>query len=109
MAKNLTRMSSDALAKRLAALPQEIVAKVRPAIAKSVTEVAADARTLADEYERDRGEGLPIALPKYYYPGDDPAREPRNSWRSHGHLFIGNWINQTYQMTPFDESLIGTR
>lgn len=68
-----------------------------------------DARTLGDEYQRDVGEGLPIELPKYYYPGDDPAREPRNTWRSHGHLFIANWINQTYQSTPFDESLIGTR
>ncbi|MEQ8602346.1 MAG: homoserine O-succinyltransferase [Marivibrio sp.] len=68
-----------------------------------------DARTLGDEYERDLGEGKPIDLPKYYYPGDDPAREPRNVWRSHGHLFIANWINQTYQNTPFDESLIGTR
>ena len=52
MAKNVTRMSSEALAKRLAALPQEIIAKVQPAIAKSVTEVAADARTLAEASRR---------------------------------------------------------
>lgn len=49
---SITKQSSDALAKRLAALPQEIVAKVQPAIAKSVTEVAADARTLAQASRR---------------------------------------------------------
>lgn len=45
---SITRQSSEALAKRLAALPREIVAKVQPAIVKSVAEVAADARTLAE-------------------------------------------------------------
>lgn len=48
MARSITRMSSDALAKRLAALPAEIIARVQPAIVKSVKEVAADARTLAE-------------------------------------------------------------
>jgi homoserine O-succinyltransferase len=66
-----------------------------------------DARTLMDEYQRDVGEGLPIAVPRHYFPEDDPSREPPNSWRSHGHLFIGNWINQTYQTSPFDLDLIG--
>lgn len=45
---SITRLSSDALAKRLAALPTELVAKIQPAIVKSVNEVAADARTLAE-------------------------------------------------------------
>lgn len=49
---SITRQSSEALAKRLAAIPREIVAKVQPAISKSVAEVAADARTLAEASRR---------------------------------------------------------
>lgn len=52
MAKSITRQSSEALAKRLAAIPREIVAKVQPAISKSVQEVAADAATLAEASRR---------------------------------------------------------
>ncbi|MEM8872237.1 MAG: homoserine O-succinyltransferase, partial [Pseudomonadota bacterium] len=43
-----------------------------------------------------------------YYPADDPGRAPQNRWRSHGHLLYGNWINQIYQTTPYDQRLIGT-
>ena len=49
---SITKQSSDALARRLAALPREIIAKVQPAIAKSVAEVAADASTLAQGSRR---------------------------------------------------------
>ena len=66
-----------------------------------------DARTLGDEYQRDVKEGLDIEIPAHYYPDDDPTREPRNTWRSHGHIFIANWINDIYQHTPFDISQIG--
>lgn len=45
---SIIRQSSEALAKRLAALPREIVAKIQPALVKSVEEVAADARVLAE-------------------------------------------------------------
>ena len=68
-----------------------------------------DAGTLGDEYQRDLGEGLPIQMPRHYYPQDDPSQTPPNSWRSHGHLFISNWINQTYQTSPFDLDRIGKR
>jgi homoserine O-succinyltransferase len=34
-------------------------------------------------------------------------REPLNAWRSHGHLFISNWINHIYQTSPHDISKIG--
>jgi homoserine O-succinyltransferase len=67
-----------------------------------------DAWTLGEEYERDAREGKEIALPKYYYPGDDPSKNAPNTWRGHAHLFIGNWINETYQTTPFEVSRIGT-
>lgn len=66
-----------------------------------------DARTLGDEYLRDKDQGLPIEVPANYYPDDDPTREPVNRWRAHGHLFISNWINHVYQTTPFDMEKIG--
>ncbi len=66
-----------------------------------------DARTLADEYERDVGEGLSIEVPKYYYPDDDPSKEPINRWRSHAHLLFSNWINDVYQSVPFMVEDIG--
>ena len=66
-----------------------------------------DARTLNDEYRRDLEQGLDITLPAHYFPDDDDSREPPNSWRSHGHLFVANWINDLYQHTPFDISKVG--
>ena len=35
-----------------------------------------DRLTLKAEYDRDVSKGLPIAVPKNYFPGDDPRREP---------------------------------
>lgn len=67
-----------------------------------------DAWTLRDEYQRDVDEGLKIEPPKYYFPNDDATRDPLNTWRSHAHLFISNWINDAYQTTPFDPNDIGT-
>ncbi|MFN7164647.1 MAG: homoserine O-succinyltransferase [Hyphomonas sp.] len=68
-----------------------------------------DSFSLKEEFERDRSQGLPIAVPHNYFPGDDPARPPLNRWRSHAHLLFGNWINQTYQTTPFLLDEIGVR
>jgi homoserine O-succinyltransferase len=61
-----------------------------------------DTETLADEYHRDVAAGSAIEVPANYFPGDDPARVPINSWRAHGNLLIGNWINDLYQSTSFD-------
>jgi homoserine O-succinyltransferase len=62
-----------------------------------------DRLTLKSEYDRDRAKGLPIAVPRNYFPGDDPGREPAMSWRSHAHLLYANWLNYyVYQATPFD-------
>jgi homoserine O-succinyltransferase/O-acetyltransferase len=66
-----------------------------------------DSGTLREEYERDVASGKPIAVPRNYYPDDDPARPPLNRWRSHAHLLYGNWINEIYQTTPFDLTQIG--
>ncbi len=62
-----------------------------------------DTGTLAGEYFRDKSKGLPVPLPKRYFPDDDPARAPVSSWRSHAHLFYSNWLNYyVYQETPFE-------
>ncbi|WP_116131791.1 homoserine O-succinyltransferase [Tropicimonas sp. IMCC34043] len=66
-----------------------------------------DSNTLKEEYDRDVVEGKAISVPVNYYPDDDPELPPTNRWRSHAHLFYGNWINQIYQSTPFDMERIG--
>ncbi|HET7848554.1 MAG TPA: homoserine O-succinyltransferase [Pseudolabrys sp.] len=66
-----------------------------------------DSGSLNDEYVRDRAAKTTIAVPKNYFPGNDPQAQPRNSWRSHAHLLFGNWINRLYQTTPFDVRAIG--
>ena len=62
-----------------------------------------DPDTLAKEYFRDVDRGLPIDLPRHYFPENDPAREPVVRWRSSGQLFYTNWLNYyVYQTTPYD-------
>ena len=62
-----------------------------------------DARTLENEYQRDVKAGKPIDVPKNYYPGDDPSKEPIVSWRGHANLLYSNWLNYfVYQTTPYD-------
>ena len=67
-----------------------------------------DTLTLAGEYARDtNGEGGNADVPAHYFPGGDAAARPINTWRGNGHILFGNWINEVYQTTPFDPSLIG--
>ena len=62
-----------------------------------------DPCTLQGEYTRDLGKGLPIGVPRNYFPGDDPAREPQVRWRSHANLLFSNWLNYfVYQETPYE-------
>lgn len=62
-----------------------------------------DALTLHKEYERDVAKGLDIAVPRNYYPQDDPAQKPLVTWRSAAHLLFANWLNYyMYQDTPYD-------
>ncbi len=68
-----------------------------------------DRWTLRDEYQRDTAAKTNMRVPEHYFPEDDPSQEPRNTWRSHGQLMYGNWINTTYQTTPFDIDQIGRR
>ncbi len=66
-----------------------------------------DALTLHKEYLRDVAAGKPIAVPKNYYPDDDPQQPPRVTWRSHANLLYSNWLNYyVYQTTPYDISTV---
>ena len=66
-----------------------------------------DANTLEREYLRDKNAGLPIEIPKNYYPGDDDTQLPVMSWRAHANLLYSNWLNYfVYQNTPYDLSEI---
>lgn len=67
-----------------------------------------DSHTLNDEYRRDLAKGTGTALPQHYYPDDDPAAAPVNTWRANAHLLFGNWVNYIYQSTPFDLAKIGS-
>ena len=62
-----------------------------------------DPDTLKSEYDRDLRKGLPIEIPKNYYPQDDPNQPPLVLWRSHANLLFSNWLNYyVYQVTPYD-------
>ncbi|MCP1306600.1 homoserine O-acetyltransferase MetA [Paenibacillus tyrfis] len=62
-----------------------------------------DACTLKYEYDRDVNKGMEIAIPKNYYPNNDPTRSPLNTWRAHANLLFSNWLNYyVYQETPYD-------
>lgn len=62
-----------------------------------------DPETLKREYERDKALGLPISVPKNYFPNDDDTQPPMVTWRAHAHLLFSNWLNYfVYQTTPFD-------
>ncbi len=59
--------------------------------------------TLDAEYRRDLAKGLPIAMPRNYYEGNDPGRGVRVRWRAHANLLFSNWLNYfVYQETPYN-------
>jgi len=67
-----------------------------------------DADTLKQEYVRDLNAGKQIAIPKNYFPFDDPTMEPIISWRAHANLLFSNWLNYfVYQETPYDINAVG--
>ncbi len=67
-----------------------------------------DADTLKKEYLRDKSQGLPIDVPKNYFPDDDDTKEPIVRWRGHANLLFSNWLNYfVYQTTPYDIMTIG--
>lgn len=61
-----------------------------------------DPYTLKYEYERDKKKGLPIEVPKNYFPADNPKNPPVVNWRSTAFLLFSNWLNYfVYQTTPY--------
>jgi len=67
-----------------------------------------DPLSLKAEYDRDVAAGLPINIPKNYYPGDDPAKMPVVRWRTHANMLYSNWLNYfVYQTTPYDINTVG--
>ncbi len=58
-----------------------------------------DGGTLAAEYLRDRQAGKSVDIPFNYFPGDDLAKEPANSWRPFGQLLIANWLREIVRKT----------
>ena len=62
-----------------------------------------DADTLKNEYFRDKNAGLPIEIPKNYFPDDDDTKAPIVKWRSCANLLYSNWLNYfVYQSTPYN-------
>lgn len=67
-----------------------------------------DPDTLEREYLRDKYLGLPVQVPKNYYPNDDDSKAPIVRWRGHGNLLYSNWLNYfVYQTTPYDIMTVG--
>ncbi|MCR5684514.1 MAG: homoserine O-succinyltransferase [Lachnospiraceae bacterium] len=61
-----------------------------------------DRMTLDEEYRRDLNKGLPIDMPRNYYPNNDPSMRPELTWRSHCNIMYSNWLNYyVYQVTPY--------
>src|ERR671934_233102 len=50
-----------------------------------------DTETLGVEYRRDAAADPSWPKPLHYFPGDDPSRTPRNTWRFTAHIYT-NWI-----------------
>lgn len=62
-----------------------------------------DRMQLRREFERDRRKGLETAMPKHYFPNDDPGKRPYLTWRSVANCLYTNWLNYyVYQSTPFN-------
>ncbi|MGE3623824.1 MAG: homoserine O-succinyltransferase [Bdellovibrionales bacterium] len=60
-----------------------------------------DTDTLKQEYERDKVGIVSAPLPGNYFPQDNPAREPINTWRHTGFIYT-NWVKAIYDATPYD-------
>ncbi len=66
-----------------------------------------DRGTLAAEYARDVGKGLPTKVPDNYFPSGNPDEIPVMLWKAHASLLFSNWLNFiVYQHTPYNLSEI---
>lgn len=64
-----------------------------------------ETETLQREYRRDSAQNPLTPLPRHYFPGDDPTKPPRNTWRHTAQLYA-NWVKLIYEATPYDRALI---
>ena len=66
-----------------------------------------DTDTLRLEYLRDRAINPATPPPQNYFPENNPALPPVNTWKAHAHLLYSNWLNYfVYQNTPYDLELL---
>ncbi len=75
----------------------------------SLNHLEYDTETLRGEFVRDRSLDTGAPLPSNYFPGDDPAAEPKNAWRPYGYLLFWNWITTLYRDAPYDLSELKPR
>lgn len=69
-----------------------------------------DKYTLKAEYDRDKSQGLPIKVPRNYFPDDDDTQEPIMNWKAHASLLFANWLNYfVYQTTPYEIEKAGIK
>ena len=62
-----------------------------------------DRVTLDKEYKRYVEKGIPMELPKNYYPLEDAKNRPSLIWRAHANTLYSNWLNYyVYQVTPYE-------
>ena len=57
-----------------------------------------DTFTLDTEYHRDRKAGMDVSVPEGYYPQDDAARLPVNTWAPAARTFYANWVNEVAEV-----------
>lgn len=66
-----------------------------------------DTDTLRLEYLRDCAIDPDTPPPVHYFPENNPALPPVNTWKAHAHLLYSNWLNYfVYQNTPYDLELL---
>jgi homoserine O-succinyltransferase/O-acetyltransferase len=56
-----------------------------------------DTFTLRDEFVRDRQAGKPTQPPRHYFPDNDPARCPTNTWQGFARALFGNWLGEVHR------------
>lgn len=64
--------------------------------------------TLKKEYQRDVARGLATEIPENYFQYNYPTNAIKNTWRGHAYLFFHNWLNDVYQVTPYEIEKIGS-
>jgi homoserine O-succinyltransferase len=55
-----------------------------------------DTFTLRDEFVRDRQAGKLTLPPRHYFPDNDPARAPANTWQGFAQALFGNWLREVH-------------